>query len=92
MILTINFKQGKINHIRFAMSATLLITVYAIGRMEIIMQLFDQMSAIKLVLENKNEYVRLATLDLAKDFARVSTFGVKPEICDCGKGIVIAVF
>ena len=32
------------------------------------MKLFDQSEAVKLVLKNKNEYVRLATLDLAKDF------------------------
>ena len=54
------------------------------------MKLFDKTGATALVLKNKNEYVRLAAVDLAKDFARVSRSCIMPEIRDLGEGIVIA--
>ena len=54
------------------------------------MRIFDNRSVIKLILENKNQYVRLAALDLARDISRVSAAGSMPEICESGNGIIIA--
>ncbi len=45
-------------------------------------KLFDKSYCIKIALLNKNPYVALAARDLSDDFARVSTRGVKAEICD----------
>jgi len=45
-------------------------------------KLFDKSYCIKIALLNKNPYVALAAGDLSDDFARVSTRGVKAEICD----------
>jgi hypothetical protein len=54
------------------------------------MRIFDNRSVIKLILENKNQYVRLAALDLARDISHVSAVGSMPEICESGNGIIIA--
>lgn len=46
------------------------------------MTIFSENSAIKLVLKNKNQYVRLAAQDLLRDIKAVSAKEVETEICD----------
>ncbi|MGN1122422.1 MAG: glycosyl hydrolase 115 family protein, partial [Eubacteriales bacterium] len=46
------------------------------------MQLFCADTCISICLKNKNPYVRLAAEDMQKDFIRVSTHGVCPEITE----------
>lgn len=53
------------------------------------MRLFDEKSSTILVLKNKNEYVRLASLDLLRDITSVSASEILPEICEDGSGIII---
>ena len=53
------------------------------------MKIFDEKSAIKIVLKNKNQFVRLAAEDLSRDISLVSVSGISSDISESGEGIVI---
>lgn len=53
------------------------------------MKIFDEKSAIKIILKNKNRFVSLAAEDLSRDISLVSVRGIFPEMCESGEGIVI---
>ena len=53
------------------------------------MKIFDEKSAIKIVLKNKNRFVRLAAEDFSRDISLVSANGIFPEISENGEGIII---
>ena len=53
------------------------------------MKIFDEKSAIKIILKNKNRFVSLAAEDLSRDISLVSVSGASPEMCESGEGIVI---
>lgn len=53
------------------------------------MKIFDEKSAIKIILKNKNRFVSLAAEDLSRDISLVSVSGNSPEMCESGEGIVI---
>ncbi len=55
------------------------------------MLLFDEKYSIKICCKNKNEHVKLAVLDLADDFKRVSKSGVMPSIVDKCEGACIII-
>ena len=53
------------------------------------MKIFDEKSAIKIVLKNKNRFVRLAAEDFSRDISLVSANGIFSEISENGEGIII---
>ncbi len=55
------------------------------------MLLFDEKYSIAICCKNKNEYVRLAALDLAADFKRVNKNGIESSIVEDSKGACIVI-
>ena len=53
------------------------------------MRVFDEKSAVKIVIKNKNRFVKLAVEDVLRDISLVSLSGILPEISESGEGIII---